>query len=282
VEEYQMEMDASTLANFWNVIMDGAALYLPKVALAVVTLIVGFWIIGTILKGMRKALTSKAMDPSLGKFLSSVVGVLLKLTLLIMVATMVGIQTTSLVALVGAAGLAVGLALQGSLANFAGGVLILMFKPFKVGDYVEAQGYAGVVNEIQIFQTILKTPDNKTIIVPNGSLSNGNITNYSTEPKRRVDFDFGIGYGDDIAKAKEVLLKIANADGRVLQDPAAPFVGVKEHGDSAVTITLRVWAESADYWGVFFDLMETVKVTFDKEGISIPFPQQDVYMHNVS
>ncbi len=277
-----MEGNTSTLTHFMQIIYDGAALYLPKVALAIVTLIIGFWIISAILKGMRKALTARSMDPSLGKFLSSVIGVLLKVALLIMVATMVGIQTTSLVALVGAAGLAVGLALQGSLSNFAGGVLILMFKPYKVGDWIDAQGYAGTVHEIQIFNTILKTPDNKTIIIPNGVLSNGSISNYSSEPKRRVDFDFGIGYGDDIAKAKEVLLRIANADKRVISDPAEPFVGVKAHGDSAVTITMRVWVASADYWDVFFDMMETVKVTFDQEGISIPFPQQDVHMHNVS
>lgn len=265
-----------------QVIWDGAALYLPKVVLALATLIIGFWIIGSILKGMRKGLNARQMDPSLGKFLSSVIGVLLKVALLIMVATMVGIQTTSLVALVGAAGLAVGLALQGSLSNFAGGVLILIFKPFKIGDYIEAQGYAGVVNAIQIFQTILKTPDNKTIIIPNGSLSNGNITNYSTEPKRRVDFEFGIGYSDDIAKTKDVLVKIANADERILTEPAAPFVAVKAHGDSAVVIVMRVWVEAANYWAVFFDTMEKVKVTFDAEDISIPFPQRDVHMHNAS
>ncbi|GBE30766.1 MAG TPA: mechanosensitive ion channel [Bacteroidetes bacterium] len=276
-----MEDALPTMTKFMQVIYDGAALYLPKVALALLTLIVGFWIIGAILKGMRKGLDARQMDPSLGRFLASVIGVLLKLTLLVMVASMVGIQTTSLVALVGAAGLAVGLALQGTLANFAGGVLILMFKPFKVGDWIDAQGYSGTVNEIQIFQTVLKTPDNKTIIIPNGSLSNGNITNYSSEPLRRVDFNFGIGYGDDISKAKEVLLKIANADKRVLQDPSAPFAGVKEHGDSAVVITLRVWVDAGDYWGLYYDFMETVKVTFDAEGISIPYPQQDVHMHNV-
>ncbi|MCB2213622.1 mechanosensitive ion channel [bacterium] len=271
-------MDTEALTGFMQHIWEGAAVYLPKVVLALVTLIVGFWIIGAILRGMRKGLNARQMDPSLGKFLSSLIGVLLKLTLLIMVATMVGVQTTSLVALVGAAGLAVGLALQGSLANFAGGVLILMFKPFKVGDYIEAGGFAGSVNEIQIFQTILKTPDNVTIIIPNGSLSNGNIKNYSTEPKRRCDFEFGIGYGDDIAKTKAVLQKLVSADERALTDPAEPFIAVKAHGDSAVVIVMRVWVEAANYWPFFFDTMEKVKVTFDAENISIPFPQRDVHM----
>jgi small conductance mechanosensitive channel len=191
---------------------------------------------------------------------------------------MVGIATTSFVAILGAAGLAIGLALQGSLANFAGGVLILLFKPFKVGDYIEAQGYSGTVNEIQIFNTILKSLDNKTIIIPNGNLSNDCITNYSTEPLRRVDFVFGIGYEDDIKKAKEVLLTIIKSDSRVLKEPE-PFVSIGELGDSSVNFTVRVWCNKEAYWDVYFDMFEKVKLEFDKQGISIPFPQRDVHLY---
>lgn len=251
--------------------------YAPKAILAIVTLVIGLWIIKFIVKGMGKALEKSNVDESLKKFLGSLFGVILKILLLISVASMVGIETTSFVAIMGAAGLAVGLALQGSLANFAGGVLILLFKPFKVGDVIDAQGYLGSVREIQIFNTVLKTPDNKTIIIPNGGLSSGSITNFSTEATRRVDMTFGIGYGDDIKKAKEVLNSIANSDSRVLKDPA-PMVVVSELADSSVNFAVRLWVNSSDYWGLFFDMQETVKLEFDKQGISIPFPQQDVHL----
>ena len=197
---------------------------------------------------------------------------------LISVASMIGIETTSFIAILGAAGLAIGLALQGSLGNFAGGVLVLLFKPFKVGDFIDAQGVAGTVSEIQIFNTIIKTPDNKVIIVPNGAVYNGVITNFSKEATRRVDFVFGIGYGDDIKKAKEVIARLVDADERAMKDPA-PTIVVSELADSSVNISCRVWVNASDYWGVFFDLTENVKLTFDAEGISIPFPQQDVHMH---
>ena len=172
----------------------------------------------------------------------------------------------------------VGLALQGSLGNFAGGVLILMFKPFKVGDVIDAQGFLGSVTGIQIFNTIIHTPDNKKIIIPNGALSSGPITNYSAEEKRRVDLLFGIGYGDDIKKAKVILSKIIAEDSRIVNDPAEPFIAVKELADSSVNIVVRVWANAGDYWGIYFDMQEKVKLTFDKENISIPFPQRDVHM----
>lgn len=197
--------------------------------------------------------------------------------LVISVVTILGISTTSFVAIIGAAGLAVGLALQGGLANFAGGVLILIFKPFKVGDVLEAQGYTGKVHEIQVFNTILKTPDNKTIIIPNGGLSNGSMVNYSTEPTRRVDMTFGIGYSDDIAKAKSVLQKLIDSDSRILKDPA-PMIVVSELADSSVNFAVRTWCNAADYWGIFFDMQEKVKLEFDKENISIPYPQTDVHV----
>ena len=193
--------------------------------------------------------------------------------------SMLGVQMTSFVAILGAAGLAVGMALSGMLSNFAGGVMILIFKPFKAGDFIEAQGHMGTVSEIQIFNTILKTPDNKTTIIPNGGLSIGSMTNFSTEPQRRVDMTFGIGYGDDTAKAREVMMGLINADDRILKDPE-PFVAVSELADSSVNFVVRVWCNAADYWGIYFDMQEKIYNTFNTEGLNIPFPQMDVHVHN--
>ncbi|WP_210398217.1 mechanosensitive ion channel family protein [Motiliproteus sediminis] len=252
--------------------------YGGKVVLAILTLIIGLWIIGKIGRAAEKAMVAAKVEKSLAIFLEKLGTIILKVLLLISVAGMVGIETTSFIAVFGAAGLAVGLALQGSLSNFAGGVMILLFKPFKVGDFVEAQGYAGVVQEIQIFNTIIHTGDKKTIIIPNGNLSNGNIVNYSTSPLRRVDMVFGIGYDDDLKKAKEVLCRLVDEDDRVLKDPEK-LVVVSALADSSVNFTVRAWVNSADYWGVFFDMHEKVKLTFDAEGISIPYPQQDVHLY---
>ena len=182
-------------------------------------------------------------------------------------------------AVLGAAGLAVGMALQGSLANFAGSVLIMIFKPYKKGDFIEAQGHSGIVEEIQIFNTILKTPDNRVILVPNGALSGGSIVNFSAKDTRRVDMTFGIGYNDDIDKAKAVLSSLIEADTRIMKDPA-PFIQVSELADSSVNFAVRVWCQSADYWGIFFAMQENVKKAFDKEGISIPYPQRDIHVFN--
>lgn len=252
--------------------------YLPKLGLAIITLIIGLWIINAFIRFLKKTMTKRDVDPSLIPFTASLANVILKAMLLISVASMIGIQTTSFIAILGAAGLAVGLALQGSLANFAGGVLVLLFKPFKVGDVIEAQGFLGSVTGIQIFNTILHTPDNKKIIIPNGAISSGPITNYSSENKRRVDLLFGIGYSDDIKKAKDILSKIISEDSRIISEPAAPFIAVKELGDSSVNLVVRVWADAGDYWGIYFDMQEKVRLTFDKEGISIPFPQRDVHL----
>ncbi len=251
--------------------------YAPSVLLALLTLVIGLWIIKFVIKGVNKALERSKVELSLQKFLASLISILLKILLLISVASMVGIETTSFVAIMGAAGLAVGLALQGSLANFAGGVLILFFKPFKVGDFIEAQGYMGTVKEIQIFNTIMNTPDNKVIIIPNGGLSSGSITNFSKEAQRRVDMTFGIGYGDDLKKAKDVLKRIVDEDPRILKNPE-PMIAVSELADSSVNFIVRVWVNAADYWGVYFDMHEKVKLTFDEENISIPYPQQDVHL----
>jgi len=185
---------------------------------------------------------------------------------------------TSFIAILGAAGLAIGMALSGTLQNFAGGVMILLFKPFKVGDFLDAQGHKGVVKEIQIFNTILTDLDNKTIILPNGSLSTSAMVNYSTQPIRRVDFTFGIGYGDSVEKAREILNNLIKKDSRILSDPAH-FIGVSGLGDSSVNLTVRVWAKGEDYWGIFFDMNEHVYNAFNKEGINIPFPQMDVHLH---
>ena len=183
--------------------------------------------------------------------------------------------------IIAAAGLAVGFALQGTLGNFAAGVMLIVFRPFKIGDFIEAGGVTGTVEEIQIFCTIIKTGDNKKVIVPNSDIGGGTITNYSAKPTRRVDMVFGIGYEDDIKKAKQVLERILKADERILKDPA-PVIAVSELADSSVNFVVRPWVKSSDYWGVFWDTHETVKVEFDKEGISIPFPQQDVHMHQVA
>ncbi len=266
-----------TLEYYLNQSMDFLAYYIPKVFLALVTLIIGFWVIKYITRLAEKALDKNNIDVSLRGFLSGLISMLLKVMLVVSVISMVGIETTSFVAVLAAAGFAIGLALQGSLGNFAGGVLLLIFKPFKAGDFIEAQGYSGTVNSIQIFNTVLKTPDNKTIIIPNGAMSSGPVVNYSTEELRRVDFVFGIGYSDDVSLAKQTLNDLIAADERILKEPVHQVV-VSELADSSVNFTVRVWVNAADYWGVFFDMQENVKFKFDEKGISIPFPQTDVHL----
>ena len=252
--------------------------YGPQLLLAIVVLIVGLWVINRFVAATRRTMEARSFDPTLGRFLTSLLSVIFKALLLISAASMIGIATTSFIALLGAAGLAIGLALQGSLANFAGGVLVLMFRPFKVGDFIEAQGISGTVAEIQIFNTVIKTPDNKVMIVPNGPISNGIITNYSKEATRRVDFVFGIGYGDDIAQARSVLEGLVSADERILSDPPS-LVAVSELADSSVNFTVRVWVNAPDYSGVKFGMTESVKLAFDQANISIPFPQSDIHIH---
>ncbi len=252
---------------------------LPQLVLTVATLIVGLWAVKLVVRILDQTLETKKVDPTLKPFLISFTGTLLKVLVIITVASMVGVEMTSFVALMGAAGLAVGLSLQGSLQNFAGGVLILSFKPFRVGDVIQAQGYTGKVKTIQIFNTILTTPDNKTIIIPNGELSNNSLTNYSTEPERRVDMTFGISYDDDVEEAKKIISKIVTKDKRILKDPE-PFIRLAEMADSSLHIVSRLWVKAPDFWDVHFDTLETVKEAFDKEGISIPYPQMDVHVKN--
>ena len=251
--------------------------YGPKLLGAIAVLVVGGWAIRLIMRGIRKMMDRGNMDASLKPFLRSLIRTLLRALLFISVLGMVGIEMTSFIAVLGAAGLAIGMALSGTLQNFAGGVMILLFKPYKVGDVIEAQGYIGSVKEIQIFNTILKTADNKNIVIPNGGLATGSLTNYSVEETRRVEWTFGIAYGDDVDKAKKVIAKVAGADERVLKDPEL-FVAIKELADSSVNLVVRAWVNSADYWGVYFDMNEAVYKAFNKEGLNIPFPQLDVHM----
>ena len=212
-------------------------------------------------------------------FLKSLVSTLLKVLVIISVMGMVGIQITSFIAILGAAGLAVGLALSGTLQNFAGGVIILIFKPFKVGDFIDAQGFLGTVKEISIFTTILNTVDKKVIIIPNGPLSTSSLTNYSKEPQRRVDWTFGMAYGDSVENFKKAINDFIAEDERILKEPAS-FIGLSELADSSVNFTVRVWVNSADYWGVFFDMNEKVYKRFADYNLNIPFPQMDVHVHN--
>ncbi|MCB0327298.1 MAG: mechanosensitive ion channel [Bdellovibrionales bacterium] len=249
--------------------------YGPKLLLAIVFLIVGMILIGLLIKGIKKAFKKADVDPSLQTFLVSLCGWSLKALLLISVASMLGIKTASFVAILGAAGLAVGLALQGSLANFAGGVLILLFKPFKVGDFINGQGISGTVREIHVFHTTLITSDGKKAVIPNGDLSNGIIENFTSEPIRRCEFAFGIGYGSDLKKAKEEIQKIIDEDARALRDPAS-LVAVSGHGASSVDLKVQVWCKTEDYWPIMNSYPEKVKLAFDAAGIEIPFPQMDV------
>lgn len=248
-----------------------------RVLMAVLLLILGFWIIRRIVKFTGRVMIKRDVNVSLQGFLLSLIGIILKVLLLVSIAGMAGIETTSFIAVIGAAGLAVGLALQGTLANFAGGIMILLFKPFQVGELIEAQGYRGKVKEIHIFVTKLLTFDNKTVIIPNASLSNGNIVNFTTEGLLRVDMVFGISYESNIKMAKEVLMGLIENHPKVLDSPA-PFVGVLELADSSVNIAVRPYTKPEDYWPVYFEVMENGKLALEAAGITIPFPQMDVHL----
>lgn len=251
--------------------------YAPKVLLALVTLVVGLWLINRFIRVLDKKLGEK--DPTLNKFVCGLISAILKILLLISVASMVGIATTSFIAVIGAAGLAIGLALQGSLSNFAGGVLILVFKPFRVGDTIEAQGFLGAVVEIQILYTIINTFDNRRIVIPNGSLANSSLVNVSIYDTRRCDLMFGIHYDDDIDKAKDVIKRLIEEDERSLAEPA-PRIAVSSLGDNSVNIMARPWVKTDDLWPYYWDMQEKVKKAFDEEGLTIPFPQRDVHMYH--
>lgn len=246
---------------------------------AVAIIVIGFWLVKRIKKIMAKFFIKKDFDPSLETFLMSLTSIALRILVIITALSQLGIEMTSFVALLGAAGLAIGMAFSGTLSNLAGGVMILFFKPFKVGDYIEAQGEIGHVKELQIFNTILITLDNKTVIIPNGPLANGNMTNYSTQTNRRVDFVVGIAYGDSYDTAKETLLKFVKEDPRIM-DEKDNFIGLGELADSSVNLILRVWCKTEDYWGVFFTMNERIYKEFGDRGLNIPFPQMDVHVKN--
>jgi small conductance mechanosensitive channel len=248
---------------------------------AIVIFFVGKWVVNLIVSGLMKGMKKGELDVTLRRFIGNLARMLLMLFVIIAAINQLGVQTASLIALLGAAGLAVGLALQGSLSNFAAGVLIVLFRPYKVGDWIEGGGISGAVEEVQILTTVLKTGDNKRVIVPNSQIMGTTITNYSANETRRVDLVVGVSYGDDIDKVRKELQDLVSADDRILDDPAVT-IAVSELADSSVNFVVRPWVKTTDYWGVYFDLTEAIKKRFDEVGISIPFPQQDVYVHNVA
>lgn len=250
-----------------------AETYVPKIFTALIILILGLFLIKLVVKSSNKIMTKRGVDVTLQKFLVNLGNWALKLLLFITVISQLGVATTSFAAIIGAAGLAIGLALQGSLGNFAGGVLIMIFKPFRIGDLIEAQGEMGVVKEIDIFTTKLTGLSNKIIIIPNGSLSNGNIVNYSTEGTRRVDLVAGVSYDADIKETKKVLMNILEKHDKVLKDPA-PSVTVMELADSSVNFAVRPWSKTEHYWDVYFEVTESIKLELDKAGIEIPYPHR--------
>ena len=266
------------MTDIWNYLEQAVKLYALDVVLSLIIFILGRWVAKAVIGLVRRLMSKKGVDQTLSRFVTSLLFALLMAVVIIAALGQLGVQTTSLVAIVGAAGLAIGLALQGSLSNFASGVMLIVFRPFKAGDFIEAAGVSGAVEEVSIFNTTLKTPDNKIVIVPNAQVTGGSIVNYSAEDMRRIDLVFGIGYGDDIRRAKQVIESVLAEDERILKDPA-PTVGVVELGASSVNLAVRPWVRTADYWDVFFATNERMKQRFDAEGITIPFPQRDVHIH---
>ena len=278
-----MEEANNIAAGFdWNQILDfmktqGGDLAI-NVAIAIAIFYVGKLVVGLIVRGMRKVMRRQEVDQTLETFVCNLVRIILMAVVIIAAIGQIGIQTTSFIAIFGAAGLAVGLALQGSLSNFAAGVLIVLFRPYKVGDFIEGAGVAGSVVSVQILTTVLKTGDNKQVIVPNGQIMDSIITNYSANDKRRVDMVVGVSYDDDLDKVRSTIEELVAADERILAEPACT-IAVSALADSSVNFVVRPWVNTADYWGVMFDLTEAIKKRFDKEGISFPFPQQDVHLY---
>ena len=265
------------MENILNQVSKIVIEYGPKLVGAIFVWIIGSWVIKIIMKGFVKMLNKRNTDVALKPFLRGTVGTLLKVLLAISVLGMLGIEMTSFIAILGAAGLAIGMALSGTLQNFAGGVIILIIRPFNVGDLIKTQDYLGKVDKIHIFHTVLKTLDNKTIIIPNGELSNSSLTNYTAEPKRRIDWTFGIAYGDDVDKAKSVIKRLCEEDERILPEPEV-IIAVSELADSSVNIATKAWVNTGDYWDVFFAMNEKIYKSFNKEGLNIPFPQMDVHL----
>jgi len=256
--------------------------YAMKLLGAIVVLVIGLWVIKLLSNRVFVLMDKSNLTPALRSFIKSILNVTLKIILIISVLGMIGIEMTTFIAMLTAASLAIAMAFNGSLSNFAGGIMILFFKPFKIGDFITAQGESGTVKEIQIFVTILTTPDHRTIIVPNGGLSNGVLVNNSTQTVRRVDWTFGIGYGDDYDVAKKMILSFIKEDKRILNAPAEPFIALSELADSSVNLAVRVWVNPADYWGVFFDMNEKFYKNAGKHNINIPFPQMDIHLDKLN
>lgn len=276
-KEIIAQLSQMSLEQVFEKIVSSAIELTLKVLIAFVIFFVGRWLMGRLHKIVERILEKRNVELSLRTFLLSSINITLTLFLIVVIIGILGIDTTSFVAVFASAGLAVGMALSGTLQNFAGGVMVLLFKPYKVGDFIEAQGQSGTVKEIQIFNTVLNTADNKTIIIPNGGLSTGIINNYSKEGRRRVDWTFGIAYGDSYDQAKSILNRLLKNDNRILDDPPV-FIALHSLGDSSVNIVVRAWVQTDDYWGVYFDLNEKVYKSFAKAGINIPFPQMDVHL----
>lgn len=272
-----MKEEISKLDQILNQLIEIAVDYGPKLIGAILVLLIGNFIVRMVTKGMKRMFERSKINDSLRPFLVSLTNIVLRTLLILSVLGMLGIEMTSFIAILASAGLAIGMALSGTLQNFAGGILILLLKPYKVGDYIDTGSYSGTVSEIQIFNTILKTVDNKVVILPNGGMSVNSLINYSTESQRRVDWTFGIAYGDDYDKAKSVLKRLCDEDSRILKDPAT-FIALSELADSSVNIVVRAWVKSENYWDVFFAMNEKVYKTFTKEGLNIPFPQMDVHI----
>ena len=266
-----------TVSDIYDAVTSFALTFVIKLVQIALIWFVGRWLGRRLINIVKAVMDRRAGNETVRGFLLSLIDVVIMLVLLIIIIGVIGIDTSSFIALFASAGVAVGMALSGTLQNFAGGVIILLFRPFKVGDFIEAQGVSGTVKEIQIFNTLVHTGDNKVILLPNGPVSTGIINNYSREPKRRLDFTFSIAYGDDYEKAKEVLLRLVKEDSRVLDNPAAPFVALSALGASSIDITVRVWCKQEDYWGIKFDLNKKVYEIFPKEGLN--FPYQTLTLH---
>ena len=276
-----MENSLSTMSldTLVNKLIDLSVSFGSKLLVALLVFFIGRWIVKKLNRLVINILTKRHVEASLATFTKSLVSITLNFTLVIIIISVLGIETSSFIALFASAGVAVGMALSGTLQNFAGGVMILLFKPFKVGDYIEAQGQSGTVKEIQIFNTIITTTDNKVIIIPNGGLSTGIMMNYSKESQRRVDWVFGIGYGDSYEHAKTVIARLLDNDPRVLKDPNY-FIALTALNSSSVDIVVRAWVKAENYWGVFFDMNEKVYKTFAEENLNIAFAQMDVHLYN--
>jgi len=270
-------MDLSTFNTYLGTVLHYSMEYSVRIAAAIAIFIIGKWVVKRIANFIGGLLDKGEVDTTLKAFLISMVNILLMVVVILASVTELGVDTTSFIAILGAAGLAIGLALQGILGNIGSGVILIFFRPFEVGDTISAGGETGTVESINLFNTTLLTPDNKVILIPNNAVAAGNIVNFSKQAERRVDFVFGIGYDDDLKLAKRTLQELIDADSRILKEPKS-FIGVGELSDSSVNFTVRAWVKSADYWGVHFDMNENVKLTFDEKGISMPYPQMDIHL----